>query len=186
MPQKYKYKGREKEYHRERRKKYRIEHREEYNAKSREYRKRRIKKDLTFKEKLREWNKKGRENFRIKHPNYMKEYYEKHGKKYYEKNKTKKIEQRRKWRNALRMQIIELLGGKCSNPNCPVPPEKMDVRCLQIDHVYGGGTKEIKKMNRDNYMKMIFQKIKSGSKDYQLLCAYCNWLKELDKRQNNR
>lgn len=37
----------------------------------------------------------------------------------------------------LRKKVFELLGNKCSNPDCPIPKDKLDTRCLQIDHVHG-------------------------------------------------
>jgi hypothetical protein len=81
----------------------------------------------------------------------------------------------------LKIEIFELLGNKCSNPECPILPEKIDLRCLHIDHVHGGGCKiKRSKYSRgggNTYYKKILQEIKNGSKDYQLLCVYCNWLK---------
>jgi len=87
----------------------------------------------------------------------------------------------RKYRLRLRMEILLLLGNKCSNPNCLVPNGCMDSRCLQIDHVNGGGAKEIRKFHcgASFYLRVI-DKIKSGSKDYQLLCANCNWIKRVE------
>jgi len=80
----------------------------------------------------------------------------------------------------IRREIFDLLGNKCSNPECPVPPEKMDLRCLQIDHVYGGGCSA--KNNKTNpsrysFYKNILEEIKNGSQEYALLCVYCNWKK---------
>jgi hypothetical protein len=59
----------------------------------------------------------------------------------------------------------------------------MDIIALQIDHVHGGGCKERGKIGRNDagtYL-YILRKIQSGSKDYQLLCAYCNWIKQFKK-----
>ena len=82
------------------------------------------------------------------------------------------------------LEILNILGNKCSNPNCPIPPEKMDIRCLQIDHVHGGGRQERKQFsNYDVYKKYILKQLKAGSKDYQLRCAYCNWLKRLENKE---
>lgn len=90
---------------------------------------------------------------------------------------------RKKWvifhRLEVRIKIIRLLGGKCANPfNVPHPDWCNDFRCLQIDHINGGGTKMRKiSSNYDEYYRHILKEIESGSKDYQCLCANCNWLK---------
>jgi len=82
-------------------------------------------------------------------------------------------------------EIFILLDNKCSNPNCPIPPEKLDKRCLQIDHVNGGGSQERKssKLTGFRFYKKVLKAIKTGSKDYQLLCAYCNWLKRYENNE---
>jgi len=84
----------------------------------------------------------------------------------------------RQYHQKLKGEIFGLLGGKC-------------VRCgysglaLQIDHVNDDGNIERKRyINGGNnaYWKNILDKIKSGSKNYQLLCANCNVEKELLRR----
>ncbi len=78
-----------------------------------------------------------------------------------------------------REELIAALGGKCSR--CGID----DHRVLQIDHVNGGGTKDCKKMVGVKN-KTILERVLSGSKDYQLLCANCNWIKrhELNETSN--
>jgi hypothetical protein len=84
----------------------------------------------------------------------------------------------------LRQKIFSLLGNKCSNPGCLVPGGCEDSDCLQIDHVNGNGTKEIRKFRHaDKYYRHILQKIEAGSKDYQLLCVNCNWKKEAKRKE---
>ena len=123
----------------------------------------------------------------------------KYGKEYYWKNVEKLRKRNREWhmknrekdrlyevkrRRTLRTLILKLLGNKCNNPNCPIPKDKFDKRALQIDHIKGEGNKEIKKFGKCNnlYYLHVLNEIKKGTKKYQLLCAYCNWL----KRYNNR
>lgn len=60
-----------------------------------------------------------------------------------------------------------------------------DIRALQIDHVNGGGSKERKQAKKGIY-KHILDKIKNGSKEYQVLCANCNWIKRCENREYNR
>ena len=79
----------------------------------------------------------------------------------------------------LRNTIFQLLGNKCANPfNFPHPDWCNFLIILQIDHVNGGGCKERKEMGSSvAYHINILNKIKNGSKDYQLLCPNCNHMK---------
>ena len=94
----------------------------------------------------------------------------------YRKTEKGKINRRRimrVYRLNLRMKVIKLLGGKCSNPyNFNHGDFEEDLRCLQIDHVNGGGNKEHKLGPNSLYRKIL--KDPTG---YQLLCANCNWIK---------
>jgi len=109
-------------------------------------------------------------------------------KEWYRKNKEKVCKQQRKYyikrSKKLRMEILSLLGNKCSNPKCAVLGGMKDIRALQIDHIHGGGCKKIKKCNNPHYYyETILKQIKAGSKDYQLLCANCNWIKRYEKEE---
>ena len=85
-------------------------------------------------------------------------------------------------------EIYKLLGGKCVNPfNLNHGDFLVDRRCLQIDHVNGGGCKEHKKTrNGFSYYLKVLNHIKSGGKDYQLLCANCNWIKVHVNKENTQ
>ncbi len=94
-----------------------------------------------------------------------------------EKNRISSVKRRKK----LREEIIILLGGKCSNPNCLVPNGCRDIRCLQIDHIH---RKIYKGSHADEmYYRHVLEEIKAGSKDYQLLCANCNWIKRVENHE---
>src|SRR4030042_5509677 len=54
-----------------------------------------------------------------------------------------------------RYEIIAFLGGEC------IICGETDIRCLQIDHVNGGGTKE-RKENSSGYYKKILKSVKEG------------------------
>jgi len=75
------------------------------------------------------------------------------------------------WRKKKR--IFDLLGGKCYSCG------ESDWRCLQIDHVNGGGNQQKKRLHSANekYYNFILKELQFGSKNYQLLCANCNWKK---------
>ena len=72
----------------------------------------------------------------------------------------------------VKSEIYRLLGRKCAICGAD------DTRVLQIHHVFGGGRKEIAEIAPHGgylaYYKYILAKLKSGSKEYQLLCANCN------------
>jgi len=88
-----------------------------------------------------------------------------------------------------REEIIELLGSKCANPyNLPHPDWCNDIRCLQIDHKNGGGNRERKRICNSGcgIQTFILRQIKLGSKDYQLLCANCNWIKRHEENENRK
>jgi len=75
-----------------------------------------------------------------------------------------------------RMLIFNLLGNRCAKCGFSDP------RALQIDHIHGGGEKDrLAAGNYQAYLKKIIKSIQSGSKDYQLLCANCNWIKRYEK-----
>lgn len=134
--------------------------------------------------------------------------------KYYKKNRKKILAKNRKWwkdstpeqrkkqgeyankwqkthrqkvlknqRNTIRrkrLKLISFLGGKC------VKCGFSDWRALQIAHVNGGGTKELKKMGKDLYFKYYKMVLDDKVGKYQLLCANCNWIKRYENNETNR
>jgi len=92
--------------------------------------------------------------------------------------RVKKRELDRKYHKKIKSEIFELLGNKCAV--CGYTG-----LALQVDHVNNQGNIERSKYingGNNSYWKNILDKIKSGSKDYQLLCANCNLEKELRRR----
>lgn len=79
----------------------------------------------------------------------------------------------------LRLEVIYKLGGKCFR--CGFS----DIRALQIDHVNGGGTKEVRSLGAGRMYRNILDKISTGKplKDYQILCANCNWIKRYENNE---
>lgn len=122
---------------------------------------------------------------------YGKEYYKKHRNRiirrnldYYYKNREhllqKRAELRRKKINLLKHEIFILLGNKCQR--CGFN----DARAFQIDHVKGDGCKEMMSLQRKNivrYYRKVLESIKNGENKYQLLCANCNWIKRVEKKE---
>jgi hypothetical protein len=92
-------------------------------------------------------------------------------------NRNKSV---RKCQRNLRFKVIELLGGKCNNPDCPIPREIIDKRALQVDHINGGGCKEFKAIGAHG----VYRRVLKHPEDYQLLCVYCNWIKRYIKPED--
>lgn len=93
---------------------------------------------------------------------------------------TEQTRDRKKaYRQKLRKSVVAFLGGRCQSPTCSTVNEDgtkgcTDERCLQVDHVYGDGSKERKELNISAfYLKVLAD----ATGAYQLLCANCNWIK---------
>ena len=76
-------------------------------------------------------------------------------------------------------EIKHLLGDKC------VKCGFSDTRALQIDHIHGKGSQKRRNSHKSiySYYRDILKAIKKGSKEYQLLCANCNWIKRHEKSE---
>ena len=121
----------------------------------------------------REYQREYRANHREHLSGYNKEYYANHV--LLLRLKTREHKRR------LRKELVELLGSKCSK--CGFT----DWRALQVDHVNGGGLKQRDKLGGNYYMYLqMLIEIKAGSKDYQLLCANCNWIKRYERNEIRR
>lgn len=77
-----------------------------------------------------------------------------------------------------RESIIKLLGSICVKCNFSDP------RALQIDHINGGGVRELKSLSYTQYYKKIRESLTNNRKEYQLLCANCNWIKRHENNEN--
>ena len=83
----------------------------------------------------------------------------------------------RKSYHKLRNSAIESLGGVCSK--CGFS----DSRALQVDHINGGGTKELRSKSPSEFLHRVLE---IGSIEYQLLCANCNWIKRSENGENRK
>jgi len=77
----------------------------------------------------------------------------------------------------IRSEVLTFLGNKC------VRCGETDIRCLQVDHVNGGGVQELRRIRGATYFRKVFQELKRGSKAYQCLCANCNWRKRYEREE---
>ena len=183
----------------ERARKYREIHREELNAKSRAYYYKNI-------DKIRVHNASRQEQRRAT----TNAYYQKHkekilkrtnanyhshpekNKEYEENRKDERIIRGQSTRKKYRTIIFQRLSDneiKCSNHNCLVPGGCKDIRALQIDHIHGGGNLQWKKLGLADFQRykyLVNLPVKELKKDYQVLCANCNWIKKYEKGEVNQ
>lgn len=61
-----------------------------------------------------------------------------------------------------------------------------DRRALQLDHIWGGGTKDRRRLRPNGVYREALRMIESGTvaQKYQLLCANCNWIKRFEKGEH--
>ena len=81
---------------------------------------------------------------------------------------------REKYNARLRLAVIHTLGGECKH--CGIK----DMRVLQIDHIHGRGHQEREAIGFIGIRRKI---LKGNIKDYQLLCANCNWIKRAENKE---
>ena len=98
-----------------------------------------------------------------------------------EQGKSKRC--RRKLRNA----AMQKLGNRCASPACQWLNADgsrgcTDLRCLQIDHVLGGGNQE---RQRGMVGHPLYKDVLTNETGkYQALCANCNWIKKHTNHEN--
>lgn len=89
------------------------------------------------------------------------------------------VSKRSKNMQNLRREAIEKLGGKCVR--CGYSD---DIRALTFDHKDGRGHIERDGINPSAYHRKLYQQIIAGERDdIQLLCANCNQIKAIEKRE---
>lgn len=95
------------------------------------------------------------------------------------KDCARKNDHKRRRAFSLHKQCLEKLGDKC------VKCGFADKRALQIDHVNGGGKKEILSFN-GQWRKYYRHVLEDTTGKYQCLCANCNWIKKTECKEGVR
>lgn len=95
----------------------------------------------------------------------------KSSKRHYERHKKEIFAYKMRYNSELKFKVLKILGDKC------IQCGESDWRCLQIDHINGNGANE----RRIHSHFWMLRQILAGSKDYQLLCANCNWKKKFER-----
>lgn len=101
-----------------------------------------------------------------------------HHKRFRQRHKDRLNKKVKETTRLLKDKVYKKLGDKCSNPACQWLNADgtrgcTDRRCLQIDHVNGGGNKD----RRGCYITWYRKVFNDCSGAYQLICANCNWIK---------
>lgn len=111
-------------------------------------------------ETLRNWRKNNKE----KYNHYQREYYM--------KNKNKFKDATMTYYQKLRKQVLDILGGKCKACGAD------DWRILQINHLNGGGSKELNQSPYRMYRAIVNSE--RNTDDLDCRCANCNILYEYE------
>lgn len=120
-----------------------------------------------------QYHRKYRENNKSKIQEYHKQYY------ILNKDKFNKPGYHHEYLKSLRSGLIELLGGKCIR--CGFN----DIRALQLDHINGGGLREVKIKGNNIVMYLSYSKNHDELKSkLQVLCANCNWIKRAENKEH--
>jgi len=140
---------------------------------------------------VREYNRQNYAKHSEKYKAYARKYRREHNEElklkrasHYKKNKVainrKNDEWRRKTEPLLRQQVLRRFGGKCEK--CGFN----DRRALQIDHIHGDGAKERKIHSITGvrfYRKLLKLTDSELNRNYQLLCANCQWIKRFENHE---
>jgi hypothetical protein len=91
------------------------------------------------------------------------------------------FKKRKKYNKNLKNLVVEKMGKKC------IKCGFNDSRALQIDHINGGGTKELRSIgSKAIYRRILKMSINEMNNKYQLLCANCNWIKRYENDENRK
>ena len=94
----------------------------------------------------------------------------------YPKRKDKQHEFERERRRMIRINLVEALGSYCQQ--CGF---NADIRALQIDHIKGGGLKELRErfVNTNSKMWLYYlNHLDEAKQTLQVLCCNCNTIKK--------
>lgn len=72
-----------------------------------------------------------------------------------------------------RTDLVTLLGARCLS--C----DFSDIRALQLDHIHGGGSKELDKNGNISMYYYYLKHPEEAKEKLQVLCANCNWIKRV-------
>lgn len=99
---------------------------------------------------------------------YNKEYQREYMRKWRERNADAQKNIDKRYRDKLRLSVLEHLGGAfCVECGCDI------IEILEINHINGGGRKEMSTLKKGEYIRKIRDDINARDK-YNVLCRVCN------------
>lgn len=109
------------------------------------------------------------------------------GRKWKQDHHDQEVEKSKRCRRKYRDAALQKLGNRCVNPACQWLNADgsrgcTDFRCLQIDHVVGGGNRERKQGLTG--LALYHAVLADQTGKYQALCANCNWIKRHTHHEN--
>jgi hypothetical protein len=138
------------------------------------------------------------DNTKEKRLKYYKDYRELHKdnvKEWYQKNRDRILQRNQEYRKNnpdmmrkhnknfvinTRNKLFEILGGKLC-----IGCGETDERCLQFDHINGGGRKDVEKHKSSSEMYRYYIANPDIAKEtLQVMCANCNWKKKFDNNES--
>ena len=90
---------------------------------------------------------------------------------------------RKEYNQNRRIKLLEHVSGE-SPPKCNTCGFD-DWRALQIDHIHGDGNQETFGDGGAWGYKLLKLTAEEVRKDYQVLCANCNWVKRYENKEYN-
>jgi hypothetical protein len=137
--------------------------------------------NLKWRELHREYLRQQAKEYRLKNRDHINAKHRAVGKRFREKYREKLRLHHEKLNRQLRFDAVHKIGDKCAH--CGIT----DVRVLQIDHINGGGQRELKKISTQGiYRRILLMPIDECKKHYQILCANCNWIKRYENHEFTR
>ena len=107
------------------------------------------------------------------------DHYKKVDKDYYSKNSDRITQYYRERDAKLRLEAMHIL---MDNPECKCGVK--DIRVLAIDHINNNGKEDRRKGTLNIYRKIISLGREQATREYQIMCHNCNWLKEYERRNS--
>lgn len=86
----------------------------------------------------------------------------------------------KKSRERIRSRVLEMFGGKCCR--CGFS----DHRALQLDHIHQAREARCSYQRAGNTLYSAILRGERDVREFQLLCANCNWIKRYENNEHNR
>lgn len=108
-----------------------------------------------------------------------------YSRRYRSENRERMLMLSRAWMHNKRLVAITKIAKVHRTTICCMRCGVSDLRTLQIDHINGGGTRELRLANHNSVLNAILASSEEKVRgQYQILCANCNMIKKEENREN--